>query len=305
MVAHRVTLIGYFAVLDRLFVQTLPVSGDGIVGELQTPTLTCDAVLIAMHLWEAGMAATVVGSDPGGRTLKGRKATDFVASRTGGLILGRDCGQPYELEIRSSNLQRTWVSDPSAGLASLGSIECPRQEWGTEFVYVDAYPWLEPATYPLATVISEGSRLLFVNLGQTAESAMTARAAPWLEIGGDRTVIQVSVPGQRDAASRRRLMSDASTLGAHLVVVTAGDSGLGVVSPDCAEWLDAEHIEPLDTSGAGAAVSAAYLRAILNDELDDLEAVALAMSRAGAAQCEVDGGLPSTTLGEWESHVRI
>ena len=296
----RVLAIGYLAMLERLAVDSLPQGhGDGAVGHRLAPSLTCDAPLVAMHLWEAGVATAFAGSHPGAVR---DPALQFLRDRLQHVVVGPDLGSPFELEVTGRGGQRMWLNAPDAGVQSLASLSLPIElSAAGDLVYVDSYPWLVEAAITACRGLDRNDRILYVNLGQVSFGDFERLARRWLSWWpAERTVIQVSIPNLAGSGERNAVLARLAASGARYTVVTAGEGGLGISDKINHNWVVApEVLEPIDTSGAGAAVAAAFIRGVVldgNGALPDLGAV---LAAAGARQCKIDGGLPARSCLDW------
>lgn len=295
-----VLAIGYLALLDRLSVDSLPRGdGDGAVGRRLAPSLTCDAPLVAMHLWEGGIAAAFAGSNPG--TGRG-DVLRFLHQRLSHVVIGPDLGTPFELEVTGSDAQRMWLNDPNPGVQSLANMSLPAELASDgDLVYVDSYPWLVDAAVAACSRLSIRDRILYVNLGQLSPDEFEPLARRWLSWWpADRIVIQVSIPALADLKEREVTLARLASTGAWYTIVTSGKGGLGVSDHSDHVWVAAPEVsEPIDTSGAGAAVAAALIRRVRLGDVHRLRQLGAELAAAGARQCTVDGGLPARATKEW------
>ncbi|HTG31586.1 MAG TPA: hypothetical protein VLB76_01545 [Thermoanaerobaculia bacterium] len=296
----RAAVVGYLAVLQRLHIPGFPGgTQEGAVGVLGRPTLTCDAPLVALALADQGQAVTGRLSHP---DLEGAgpAAVRLIEGALEEVTLGPPSGAPLELQILDPAGRIRWYSDPTPGLRSLAALPPlkPRQD---EWVYADVYPWIEPWIEPLLPAwIPAG---LFLNFGSLGWDEALAGIRRWrARTGGALLAVQISTGSGRTLAALEACARECAQAGASLAVVTGGETGLALAGPQASVSRPSRSCgtEEKDSSGAGAAVSAALLGALLTDEdtpLDDLAERAVA---AGAEQCRIAGALAARPAAAWQ-----
>jgi hypothetical protein len=291
---------GYFAVAQRLRVQAQPSPPlEGTAGILSEPTLMADAPLVALRVSSAGHTVKAVLSHPGQSSMAST-AIRFIRNHILECHLGPACGTPFHVQIVSNDGHVRWFSDPRSGLASINAARF--QPISARWLYVDAYQWLPRiATTRFRPSFLDG---IFINLGTTDGAELPEEVSKWRTFAGDRQcVIQVSIGTTDKSRANVKALSQSAVLqGADLAIVTAGSRGLAVASSHVASYATSSSVDcgliKSDASGAGAAVSASMINALLSGTIEP-DVLANSAAEAGSAQCTLPGSLSRDLSKEW------
>ncbi|MFL4951496.1 hypothetical protein ACJ6WE_30055 [Streptomyces sp. MMS24-I31] len=302
-----VVVVGYLAVLNRLRVARLPRGdGDGEVCRPLTSTLTCDAPLVAAHLNCLGVRAGHVLSHPGRRPLDALPLT-LLPRWSDPVRVGPWRGDPTEIEISTDDGRRVWFNCPAPGVASLRDCGAgsPLPIAGS-VVYLDAYPWLASACLDIVSAAGPVGTVV-VNLGRTGAHAARERVTACRRgLPAARVLPQVCIPDLCSRGSRRAAFREVCEgTGCPLALITSGGEGLGLGGSGRHHWwTPPPDARATDTSGAGAAVSAALLSHILEHGMRWTEDTVRDLGETGLRQCGVEGALPPAAQAEWNRHER-
>ena len=297
-----VTVLGYLAVERRLYVDCLPqYPVEGSTGSEQIPSITNDAPVVALALSQAGVCVDAALNNPGSTSSPARAATDLLQRKTRQLRMGPDCGEPLEIHVIDHGGNRLWFSDPSCGVSSLYSVDVAGLSG--RWTYLDAFVWID-ATW-LRNKLPAYHDGLFINLGKRTTESASRVIDHWVHDLAGKIVVQVSL-GPSDVSSAIEWAKDTfENQRAGSLVVTLGASGLVLVDKYNCEFVPGSPVDVdgkvADHSGAGAAVSAAYLREMLASEPMSTRTLAERLALAGARQCQTQGCLDSASREEWLS----
>ncbi|MET7378735.1 hypothetical protein ABZT08_07870 [Streptomyces sp. NPDC005526] len=308
MTAPPIVVVGYLAVLNRLRAARLPRGdGDGEVCRPLTSTLTCDAPLVAAHLDGLGVRAGHVLSHPGMRPLDALSLT-LLPQWSDPVRVGSWRGDPTEIEISTDDGQRVWFNCPAPGVASLRDCATgDAPSFAGSVVYMDAYPWLASACLDVVSAARPAGTVV-VNLGRA--SGHTARrrvTACRRRLPTSRVLPQVCIPDLLSRESRAAAFHGVcDDTGCPLALITSGSQGLGLGGAERHHWwTPPREARVTDTSGAGAAVSAALLSHLLEHGPRWTDDTVHRLGEAGLRQCEVAGALPPAAQAEWNRHERL
>jgi hypothetical protein len=216
-------------------------------------------------------------------------------------------GEPTEIEISTDDGERVWFNCPAPGVASLrdcGGGDALRL--ADSVVYLDAYPWLASACLDVVAAAGPVGTVV-VNLGRTGgQSARERILAFRRRLPTARVLPQVCIPELTSPKSRRAAFRQlCEGTDCPLALITSGGQGLGLGGTDRHHWWTPPPAARItDTSGAGAAVSAAFVAHILRDGPGWSEALVADLGLVGLRQCAVEGALPPAEQAEWNAHER-
>lgn len=295
-----VVTIGYFSIMNRLKVDNFLVPpSEGLVGTLLTPVLTADTVLVGTRLSAIGIEVEGYFGHPG-RGIYQKAAIDFIKSKFSFVKFGDFCGTPFELQLINSNGRYQWYSDPNPCLQSITRLKIPRSSIKRQFIYIDAFAWLEPYIMPLIPSTNFGC--LFINFGNIELANLPVLVAKWCQNKScDRLIVQASSGGLRvEKQVSYEIIRLSISAGADIVILTFGEFGLIVANAlEISEALPSNQSLLTDTSGAGAAVSATILQEVIQNSTTDPNLLAACAVYAGTKQCEVHGPLDAKSELEW------
>jgi hypothetical protein len=297
----QVFILGYLTALERLKldIEAIPPM-EGGVGKKMLPTITCDAPIIGLALSAEGYQVEIALNYPG-KTEAACAASELLKSSMANCHFGAEVDTPLALQVLSKNDKITWFADPTYGLRSLETLTINSS---SEWLYFDAYPWMidTMSKMPLATIPKRG---VLINLGTISEENLIQEVRNWRQRFQSKYLVFQASTGQSKISSLHELSKicrAASSQGADAVVITAGKNGLAIARNNCCSVYDCLRIPAdkfVDSSGAGAAVSVQLIKMLINDSLDDLDAVAKSLAVAGAKQCLTSGALDNLASERW------
>lgn len=241
-----------------------------------------DAGIVAATLAHWGVAATLVANALG-RDALGREFVRTLRAHgvQGDLRLRDDIATPIEVIVADSRDVRVWYTPEASEVwntiadASLASIEA------SSYVYSDWYA-LEGAGSAVRTA-SKAAVPALLNLGRTAW-----RADSMPPYGGLAAALQASCDDRDDADVAEAMLADLrARVDVPTIVVTHGRKGCLASVANVSYRVSAPRAAVVDTNGAGATFSAAFILARLK-RWDVLEQLRFACT-AASLKCEAPG----------------
>ena len=282
--ARRVVCFGMVTPARVLVVDELPEWNTGAVWTEGAEFVSDDAAIVAGLLAGFGNDVELIGSALGDDAA-GRRTVEMLSRMgvRGNFELRQDIETPFEVNISDSKGGRTyfWNRRPEL-LATLEDADLSPLE-SASLLYVDWYdsPYIERAMrYARQLGVP-----VFLNIEHGHEDAETLKSLlPYATIC--QAVTDASQLGQ-DAAGVTRLLAES---GVPTALVTLASKGAIGIEDGAAIHVEAPVLDIVDTCGAGATFSAAFISSRLNgNELERCLRFAVA---AASLKCSVIG--PST-----------
>ena len=255
---RRVVCFGMITPARVLVVDELPPWNTGAVWTEGAEFVSDDAAIVAGLLAGLGVEVDLIGSALGDDDA-GRKTVDMLKGMGvgGNFELRRDIETPFEVNISDSVGGRTyyWKRSPEL-LATLDDANLSALR-GASMLYVDWYdaPHIERA-------MRQAWQLdvpVFINMEHCHQDAeMLMSLAPYADVC--QAVTDASQRGG-DAERVARLLTES---GASTALVTMASKGVVGMEDGAVIHIEAPALDVVDTCGAGATFSAAFISSRLN-----------------------------------------
>ena len=294
---------GYAAPVTRIRVDSFPEPPlEGKAGVQLLPSIKCDAPIVALALAQHGGKVLGAFNHPG-VSRESTKLVDLVTERLENLVLGPAKGSPLEFQILDEKGRAKWFSDPSPALRSLEELSL--SQYHCKWLYMDCFPWLYGVMKRNnAPKVIEG---LFLNFGNIHPSKVKKAMEKWYICDPKKVVCQISLGALRLSQEKlfeyARIFSSGNDV---IYIVTSSDLGLCISSNEVVHFQSATPVYPgvySDSTGAGAAVSAAYLITELIGNVSFSSRLAEILAGAGADQCQIAGSLGRLDAKDWSQRI--